>query len=119
MNTNDDAPFPGVNKEKHDIPSSKGTKSFREPGTRPFTIDQKHAEGEGLEGVPWQPNDRDEAVDGSQASGGQRQVMRQAYKDVTQGQQDTDAREQRGVEETVDKPFEPAKEPPEQKQGRT
>jgi hypothetical protein len=45
--------------------------------------------------------------------------MRQAYKDIEQGQQDTDLREQRGVEATVDKPFEPAKEPPEQKKGRT
>jgi hypothetical protein len=45
--------------------------------------------------------------------------MRQAYKDIAQGQKDTDAREQRGVEATVDKPFEPAKEPPEQKQGRS
>ncbi|MBK4736283.1 hypothetical protein [Noviherbaspirillum pedocola] len=115
MNTKDDAPLPKRSEEDHHF-TNDGGKVWRESGTRPFTIDHKQAKGK--EGAPWQPNDQDEAVDGTQQSG-ERQVMRQAYKDVAQGQQDTDAREQRGVEATVDKPFEPAKEPPEQKNGRT
>jgi hypothetical protein len=38
---------------------------------------------------------------------------------VEQGQVDTDLREQRGVEKTVDKPFTPADSMPEKKHGRT
>jgi hypothetical protein len=44
--------------------------------------------------------------------------MEQAYEDIMQGQKDTDLREQRGVEETVDEPLKPAKKMP-QKHGRT
>ena len=49
--------------------------------------------------IPRQPHERDESPD-SQASG-PRDVIRQAFIDVTNGQVDTDLREQRGVEEVV------------------
>jgi len=112
------SPVPGVTDEKHPIPSSGGEKSYREPGTRPFTVDLTKPDGK--EQVPLQPNDRDEVPGGTQDSqkGGPREVMEQAYDDVMQGQVDTDLREQRGVEKTVDKPLKPAKKMP-QKHGRT
>jgi hypothetical protein len=50
--------------------------------------------------IPRMPHERDESQD-SQASG-QRDVIRQGYLDVTNGQVNTDLREQRGVEETVE-----------------
>lgn len=49
--------------------------------------------------IPRQPHERDESAD-SQASE-PRDVIRQAFIDVTNGQVDTDLREQRGVEEVV------------------
>lgn len=102
--------------DKGTISSSGGEKSTRETGTRPFTVDLTKPDGK--EQVPLQPNDRDEVPGGTQSSG-PREVMEQAYKDIEQGQVDTDLREQRGVEATVDKPFEPAKSMPEKKHGRT
>ncbi|MDB5798965.1 MAG: hypothetical protein JWP36_2867 [Paucimonas sp.] len=49
--------------------------------------------------MPRQPNEHDESADSQQS--GPREVMKQAYKDIVSGQQDTDNREQRGVEEVV------------------
>jgi hypothetical protein len=109
---------PPMDDDKSTIPSSGGDKSARETGTRPFTVDLTKTDGK--EQVPMQPNDRDEAPGGTQSgNGGQREIMKQAYKDITQGQVDTDLREQRGVEETVDTEFKPAESMPEKKQGRT
>lgn len=50
--------------------------------------------------MPRQPNEIDESAD-SQEAGEPRPSIKQAYDDVMSGQQDTDMREQRGVEETV------------------
>src|SRR6476661_1479594 len=63
MNTKDDAPLPKRSEEDHHF-TNDGGKVWRESGTRPFTIDHKQAKGK--EGTPWQPNDQDEAVDGTQ-----------------------------------------------------
>lgn len=49
--------------------------------------------------IPRQPHERDESEDSQES--GQRDVIRQAFIDVTNGQVDTDLREQRGVEEVV------------------
>ncbi|MFS0753908.1 hypothetical protein ABC383_04350 [Noviherbaspirillum sp. 1P10PC] len=113
MKKDQEPPMPD---DKSTISSSGGEKSVRETGTRPFTIDLTKPDGK--EQVPLQPNDRDEVPGGTQSSG-PREVMKQAYKDVEQGQVDTDLREQRGVEETVDKPFTPAESMPQKKHGRT
>lgn len=51
--------------------------------------------------IPRQPNEIDESADSQQSAS--RSVMEQAYKDVMSGQQDTDCREQRGVEAVVKK----------------
>jgi len=115
MNKDEQPPMPD---DKSTIASSGGEKSVRESGTRPFTVDLTNNDGK--EQVPMQPNDRDEAPGGTQSGNGtQREVMKQAYKDIVQGQVDTDLREQRGVEETVDTEFKPAESMPEKKQGRT
>lgn len=120
MKPEDKRPMPGIEDEKHPIPSSTGDKSYREPGTRPFTVRLKERKSEDSvqsdDYVPRQPNDRDESPD-SQASG-PREVIKQAYDDIVQGQVDTDLREQRGVEKTVDTPFKPAPKLP-QKHGRS
>lgn len=50
--------------------------------------------------MPRQPHEIDESAD-SQDEGEPRPSIKQAYDDVMSGQQDTDLREQRGVEETV------------------
>ncbi len=50
--------------------------------------------------MPRQPNEIDESAD-SQDEGTPRSNIKQAYDDIMSGQQDTDMREQRGVEETV------------------
>jgi hypothetical protein len=107
---------PPMPDDKSTIASSGGEKSVRETGTRPFTVDLTKPDGK--EQAPLQPNDRDEMAGGTQSSG-PREVMKQAYKDVEQGQVDTDLREQRGVEATVDKPFTPAQSMPQKKHGRT
>jgi hypothetical protein len=114
MKPEDKRPMPGVEDEKHPIPTSYGDESYRETGTRPFTV--RHNDHEADDSVPRQPNDHDESPD-SQASG-PREVIKQAYKDIMQGQVDTDLREQRGVSETVDQPLKPASGMP-QKHGRT
>jgi hypothetical protein len=46
------------------------------------------------------PHEHDESDDSQQS--GQRKVMKQAYDDIQNGQKDTDLREQRGVETTVE-----------------
>lgn len=113
MKKDEQAPLQDDNKT---IDSSQGEKSVRESGTRPFTVDLNSKDGEGK--TPLQPNDRDEAKGGTQAGNGKpREVMEQAYKDIEQGQVDTDLREQRGVEKTVNKPFTPATSMPEKKHG--
>ena len=115
MKKDEQPPMPD---DKSTIPSSGGDKSVRETGTRPFTIDLTKTDGK--EQVPLQPNDRDEAPGGTQSGNGEpREVIKQAYKDIMQGQVDTDLREQRGVEETVDTEFKPADSPPQKKHGRT
>jgi hypothetical protein len=109
------APMPD---DKSTLPSSSGDKSVRESGTRPFTVDLSTAEDK--DQAPKQPNDRDESTGGKAAAdGAPREVMKQAYDDIAQGQVDTDLREQRGVEKTVDTEFKPATSMPEQKHGRT
>ena len=98
---------PPMSDDKKTVPSSSGDKSVRESGTRPFTVDLNQSEGE--DKTPLQPHERDETAGGTQAGKGEpREVMKQAYKDIEQGQVDTDLREQRGVEKTVDKEFKPA-----------
>jgi hypothetical protein len=49
--------------------------------------------------IPREPHERDESPDSQES--GQRDIIRQAYVDVTNGQVDTDLRKPRGVEETV------------------
>ncbi|MDQ2987849.1 MAG: hypothetical protein M3R60_01965, partial [Pseudomonadota bacterium] len=115
MNKDEQAPMPD---DKSTISSSGGDKSVRETGTRPFTVDLTKTDGKGQ--VPLQPHERDEAPGGTQSGNGkQREVMKQAYKDIAQGQVDTDLREQRGVEKTIDTEFKPAESMPEKKHGRT
>ena len=115
MKKDEQPPMPD---DKNTVPSSQGEKSTRESGTRPFTVDLTGPAGD--QQTPLQPHERDETSGGTQAGNGEpREVMKQAYKDVEQGQVDTDLREQRGVEKTVDKPFEPATSMPERKQERS
>jgi hypothetical protein len=64
---------------------------------KPFQVKTGEPRREGA--IPRQPHERDESPD-SQASD-PREVIKQAYIDVTSGQVDTDLREQRGVEQTV------------------
>ncbi len=49
--------------------------------------------------LPRLPHERDESDDSQQS--GERADIRQAYDDIMAGQQDTDLRESRGVEEVV------------------
>lgn len=49
--------------------------------------------------MPRQPHERDESADSQESA--PRSDMQQAYDDIMSGQMDTDAREQRGVEEVV------------------
>jgi hypothetical protein len=75
--------------------------------------------------IPRQPHERDESEDSQES--GPRDVIRQAFIDVTNGQVDTDLREQRGVEEVVKAQPEKSREAvadqptiaPETKKGRT
>lgn len=98
-------PMASSEDEGHTIESSTGPKNYREPGRpEPFTLRLGKLNDD--DPVPRQPNDRDESPDAAQES--PREVIAQAYKDVVQGQVDTDLREQRGVEMTVDTPFKPA-----------
>ena len=52
--------------------------------------------------VPRQPHERDESADSQESA--PRSDMEQAYLDVMSGQQDTDCREQRGVESVLKNP---------------
>jgi hypothetical protein len=63
----------------------------------PFQVKTKRPVKEDV--IPRLPHERDESDD-SQASG-PRDDMKQAYKDISEGQVDTDLREGRGVEEVV------------------
>ena len=115
MKKDEQPPMPD---DKSTIASSSGDKSVRESGTRPFTVDL--SKNDGKEQVPMQPNERDQAPGSTQSGNGKpREVIKQAYKDVVQGQVDTDLREQRGVEKTVDTEFKPAESMPERKHSRT
>lgn len=98
---------PPMSDDSKTVPSSNGDKSVRESGTRPFTVDLNHPDDG--DKTPLQPHERDETAGGTQAGKDEpREVGKQAYKDIEQGQVDTDLREQRGVEKTVDKEFTPA-----------
>lgn len=55
--------------------------------------------------MPRQPNERDESADSQQSE--PRGDIQQAYTDIVSGQQDTDCRGERGVEEVVRKPAPP------------
>jgi hypothetical protein len=113
MKKDEQPPMPD---DKSTIPSSGGAKSVRESGTRPFTVDLSKNDG-GKE-APMQPHERDQAPgSGESGNGKPREVIKQAYKDIVQGQVDTDLREQRGVEKTVDTEFKPAESMPERKHG--
>jgi hypothetical protein len=67
---------------------------------RPFQVKTKRPVKENP--MPRLPHEHDESDD-SQTSG-PRDDIKQAYVDVATGQVDTDLREQRGVEKTVEKP---------------
>ncbi|MET0963511.1 MAG: hypothetical protein ABWY05_11955 [Noviherbaspirillum sp.] len=115
MKKDEQPPMPD---DKNTMPSSQGEKNTRESGTRPFTVDLNGPTTD--DQTPLQPHERDETSSGTQSAEGQpREVMKQAYKDIEQGQVDTDLREQRGVEKTVDKSFKPATAMPERKQERS
>lgn len=64
---------------------------------RPFQVRTGRPQNDQV--MPRQPNEIDESADSQES--GSRSDMEQAYRDVASGQQDTDCREQRGVEETV------------------
>ncbi|MDB5764831.1 MAG: hypothetical protein JWQ21_3826 [Herminiimonas sp.] len=64
---------------------------------KPFQVSTKKPVRK--DAMPRMPHERDESED-SQSSA-PRDDMKQAYRDITQGQVDTDLREQRGVEEAV------------------
>jgi hypothetical protein len=64
----------------------------------PFQV--KTGKQEKPDAMPRMPHERDESDDSQQS--GQRKVMKQAFNDIQNGQKDTDAREQRGVEKTVE-----------------
>lgn len=115
MKKDEQPPVPDDNKT---VPSSNGDKSVRESGARPFTVDLNHPDDANK--TPLQPHERDETASGTQSGTDEpREVGKQAYKDIEQGQVDTDLREQRGVEKTVDKAFKPATSMPERKQERS
>lgn len=109
---------PPMSDDRKTVPSSSGDKSVRESGTRPFTVDLNQSASD--DKTPLQPHERDQATGGAEAADTEpREVGKQAYKDIEQGQVDTDLREQRGVEKTVDKTFKPATSMPERKQERS
>lgn len=64
---------------------------------RSFQIRIAHPEK--TNGLPRLPHERDESDDSQQSS--PRQDMLQAYADIMSGQEDTDCREQRGLEPVV------------------
>jgi len=67
---------------------------------RPFQVRTKRPVKK--ESMPRMPHERDESDDSQ--SGPVRDDMKQAYVDVMSGQVDTDLRDQRGVEKTVETP---------------
>ncbi|MES2535743.1 MAG: hypothetical protein V4632_07700 [Pseudomonadota bacterium] len=68
-----------------------------ETSGKPFQVKTKRPVKEDV--VPRLPHERDESDD-SQASG-PREDMKQAYKDISEGQVDTDVRRGGGVEDVV------------------
>ncbi len=64
---------------------------------KPFQVSTQRPKRNDL--LPRLPHERDESDDSQQ--GEPRDDMRQAFDDIISGQQDTDLRETRGVEETV------------------
>lgn len=64
---------------------------------QPFQVSTQRPKRKDL--LPRLPHERDESDDSQQ--GEPRDAIRQAYEDIMSGQQDTDLREGRGVEEVV------------------
>lgn len=64
---------------------------------KPFQVSTRRPQRE--QALPRLPHERDESDDSQQS--GPRKDMQQAYDDLMSGQQDTDLREQRGMEEVV------------------
>ena len=64
---------------------------------KPFQVSTQRPKR--TDALPRLPHERDESDDSQQS--GPREDMRQAYEDIMSGQQDTDLREGRGVEEVV------------------
>ncbi len=64
---------------------------------KPFQVSTQRPQRKDV--LPRLPHERDESDDSQQS--GPREDIRQAYDDIMSGQQDTDLREGRGVEETV------------------
>ena len=64
---------------------------------KPFQVSTQRPKRKDV--LPRLPHERDESDDSQQS--GPRDDMRQAYEDIMSGQQDTDLREGRGVEEVV------------------
>lgn len=75
---------------------------------RSFQVRITHPEK--TNGTPRLPHERDESDDSQQS--GPRQDMLQAYADIMSGQEDTDCREQRGVEPVVKSLLESEKDGP-------
>jgi len=73
-------------------------------GVKPFQVRAKEGAKDEAElrseRAPRMPHERDEASDSQDA--GVRDDIKQAFDDVMEGQMDTDLREQRGVENTVE-----------------
>ena len=66
-------------------------------GKEPFQVSTQRPRHR--QATPRQPNERDESDDSQESP--LRGNIRQAFEDLMAGQQDTDMREQRGVEEVV------------------
>lgn len=64
---------------------------------KPFQVSTQRPQRKNA--LPRLPHERDESDDSQQS--GPREVIRQAYEDIMSGQQDTDLRESRGLEEVV------------------
>ena len=64
---------------------------------KPFQVSTQRPKRK--DALPRLPHERDESDDSQQS--GPRDDIRQAYDDIMSGQQDTDLRESRGVEEVV------------------
>lgn len=64
---------------------------------QPFQVSTQRPKSK--DALPRLPHERDESEDSQES--GPRDDIRQAYEDIMSGQQDTDLRESRGVEEVV------------------